>query len=210
MTVKKTVSPRTELKRFLRQYPDTGVIDFLVADINGILRGKQVQAHEFEKCIGEGFVMPGSTVLLDTLGDVTRGVRWSAHDGDPDVAARFVGGSLAPAPWAGKPSAQALFRLIGDDGEGFFADPRQVLERTAATLQKRCPKIVMAVELEFYLLDARSDRPTPRAPLVPGLGRPQPGPQVYTPDDLREVEEFLTDLHEVCAAQGNSRWYNDL
>lgn len=202
MTAKKTVSPRTELKRFLRQYPDTGVIEFLVADINGILRGKQVQAHEFEKCIADGFVMPGSTVLLDTLGDVTEGVRWSSHDGDPDVAARFVGGSLAPTPWSGKPAAQAMFRFVGDDGEGFFADPRHVLERTAARIQKRCPKIVMAVELEFYLLDAHSDRPTPRAPHVPGLGRPQPGPQVYTPDDLREVEGFLTDLHEVCAVQG--------
>lgn len=201
MAARKKIAPSVELKRLLRNNPDTGVIEFLIADINGILRGKQVQAHEFEKCVCDGFVMPGSTVLLDTLGDVIDGVRWSADDGDPDVSARFVPGSLAPIPWAKKSSAQALFRFSGDDGEPFFADPRHVLERTVARLAKRCPKIVMAVELEFYLLDAKADKPTPRASRIPGLGRPQPGPQVYTPDDLWEVENFLVDLHEVCARQ---------
>ena len=201
MVSKRTASPSAELKRFLRKHPGTGTVEFLVADINGILRGKQIQPHEFGKCVTDGFVMPGSTVLLDTLGDVVDGMPWSAYDGDPDIAARFVDGSLAPIPWASKPSGQALFRFYGDNGKAFFADPRHVLERTAARLARRCPKIVMAVELEFYLLDARSDRPTPRASRVPGLGRPQPGPQVYTPEDLWEVEDFLTDLHDVCTAQ---------
>ena len=60
----------------------------------------------------------------------------------------------------------------------------------------------MATELEFYLLDAKSDRPRPRAPRVPGIGRPQPGPQVYNPDDLWEIEPFLDDVYAYCEAQG--------
>jgi glutamine synthetase len=63
-------------------------------------------------------------------------------------------------------------------------------------------KAVMASELEFYLLDARSDEPSPRPARIPGIGRPQPGPQVYHPDDLWEIEHFLDDLYACCAAQG--------
>jgi glutamine synthetase len=63
-------------------------------------------------------------------------------------------------------------------------------------------KIVMASELEFYLLDAKSDQPSPRAARIPGIGRPQPGPQVYHPDDLWEIEHFLDDLYACFAAQG--------
>ncbi len=177
------------------------MIELLIADVNGILRGKRIQRHEFEKTLCDGFVMPGGTVLLDTLGDIVDGVSWSAHDGDPDISARIVPGSLAPTPWTKQAAAQALFRFFDDDGEPFFADPRHVLERTIARIERTCPTIVMAAELEFYLLDARSDRPRPRTARVPGIGRPQPGPQVYTPDDLSEIEDFLEDLHDVCALQ---------
>jgi len=103
--------------------------------------------------------------------------------------------------WARKPTAQALYRLYLRSGEPFFADPRAVLERAMQPLQKMTLKIVMAAELEFYLLDAKTDRPTPRTSLVPGIGRPQPGPQVYHPDDLWDIENFLNDLNDVCAAQ---------
>lgn len=202
MAARKTAQlPGAELKRLLRDYPDTAVIEFLIADVNGILRGKQVQPQDFKKCVSDGFVMPGSTVLLDTLGDVIDDAPWSANDGDPDVAARVVGGSLAPTPWTKKPSAQALFRLLTVNGDPFPADPRQVLERSLQQLKKRCPRIVMAAELEFYLLDAETDKPTAKVSRVPGVGRPQPGPQVYTTDDLADIEEFLNELHDVCIAQ---------
>lgn len=201
MPAVKPVAPATELRRYLKNYPDTGHIEMLIADVNGILRGKQIQPREFEKTLTDGFAMPGGTVLLDSIGDVVDGIPWSADDGDPDIAARFVSGSLAPTPWSKKPGAQGLFRFFDGDGGPFFADPRTVLEKTVARLASRCPTIVMAAELEFYLLDAAADRPTPRTARVPGIGRPQPGPQVYAPEDLAEIEDFLDDLHAVCQAQ---------
>ena len=194
-------SPLAELKRLTRKHGSPHTIEFLIADINGMLRGKQVQAHEFAKTLKDGFAMPGGTVLLDALGGVIDGLPWSTHDGDPDLFARFVPGTLAPTPWTEQPTAQALFRFLDDAGKPFCADPRHVLERTVARLRRSCPTIVMAAELEFYLLRADTDRPTPRAARIPGLGRPQPGPQVYSPDDLSEIESFLNDLHAVCAAQ---------
>ncbi|MDX1480165.1 MAG: glutamine synthetase family protein [Woeseiaceae bacterium] len=194
-------SPLAELRRYLKRHPDTGLIELLIADVHGILRGKQIKRHEFEKTFEDGFAMPGGTLLLDAQGDVVEGIGWSNEDGDPDLPASVVPGRLSPIPWAKKPSAQAMFRFTGFDGEPFVADPRSVLERAVKRFARRCPRIVMAAELEFFLLDARSDRPAPRATRIPGLGRPQPGPQVYTPDELWQIEDFLNDLHAVCEAQ---------
>jgi glutamine synthetase len=201
MTRRKTAPLRTELTRFQRKYPRTDVLELLIADLPGVLRGKRIRRREFAKTFSDGFTLPGGTVLMDTLGDVVDDIPWSSTDGDPDIEARIVPGSLAPVPWASRATGQALFRFFTRDGETFFADPRTVLERAVAPLKKMGLRVVMATELEFYLLDAKTDRPTKKAPRVPGIGRPQPGPQVYNPDDLWEIENFLNELHDTCEAQ---------
>jgi len=201
MARKKPDPLQSELKRFLRSHPETDVMELLIADLPGVLRGKRIRRKEFAKTFSDGFCLPGGTVLIDSIGDVVDGIPWSADDGDPDINARIVPGSLAPVPWAQKPAAQAMYRFFTRDGEPFFADPRRVLERAAEPLQKMGLRIVMATELEFYLLDGKADRPTARVSKVPGIGRPQPGPQVYNPDDLWDIENFLNDLNDACEAQ---------
>jgi glutamine synthetase len=96
---------------------------------------------------------------------------------------------------------QALFRLYEEAGVPMFSDPRAVLERAMQPLEKMGLKMVMATELEFYLLDAKTDKPTVAGPHVPGVGRLQPGAQVYHPDDLWEIEPFLNDVYDYCEAQ---------
>ena len=190
-----------ELRKFLKKHPKTDVMELLIADLPGVLRCKRIRTTEFAKVFKDGFCLPGGTVLIDTIGDVISGIPWSSGDGDPDVNAYVVAGSLAPVPWAQRPSAQALFQFQTRDGKPFFADPRHVLERAAEPVYKMGLKIVMATELEFYLLQEKADQPTQRASKVPGVGRPQPGPQVYSPDDLWDIEGFLNDLNDVCEAQ---------
>ena len=192
---------QTELRRLLRRYPDTASMDLLIPDVLGIFRGKRIRRSSFEKFVDEEFWFCAGTILMSALGDVLPGMIGDV-DGDPDTPCRLVPGSIAPVPWAGQPSAQAMFRMFEKSGEPFFADPRAVLERSVAPLNKMGLGIVMATELEFYLLDAKSDKPTPKRPRVPGTGRPQPGPQVYHPDDLQEIEPFLDGLYECCEAQG--------
>lgn len=201
MTRKKNSPLRTELSRLLRKQPKTTSMDLLVPDILGILRGKRIRRSSFEKTCDESFGFCAGTLLMSALGDVLPGMIGD-NDGDPDTPCRLVPGSLAPVPWAARPTLQALFRMYEESGEPFFADPRAVLERALLPLQKMGLRIVMATELEFYLLDAKADRPTQRPSSVPGLGRPQPGPQVYHPDDLWNIEPFLNDLYDYCEAQG--------
>ena len=191
---------KAELSRLLKKYPDTAFMEVLVPDACGVLKGKRVRAKDFEKTCTEPFFFCGGTVLLDILGEVVEGLPgWD--DGDPDIPCQVVAGSLAPVPWSNRPMAQALFRMYENDGTPFFADPRTVLERAMAPLHRMGLKIVMATELEFYLLDAKADKPTAKAPIIAGLGRPQPGVQVYHPDDLNEVQPFLDDVYDFCDAQ---------
>ena len=189
-----------ELRRLLRKYPDTASMELLVPDINGIFRSKRIRRQSFEKVCDDGFWFCAGTVLMGALGEVLPGmIGWD--DGDPDTPCRIVPGSIAPVPWAAKPTAQALFRMLDTDGEPFFADPRTALEASLQPLRKMGLRAVMATELEFYLLDAKTDEPTPRPARVPGIGRPQIGPQVYHPDDLWEIEHFLDDLYAICEEQ---------
>jgi glutamine synthetase len=201
MAKRKSVALDAELRAFMKAFPDADVMELLIADLAGVLRSKRIRGKEFQKALSDGFCIPGGALLLDTLGNVVSGIAFTAEDGDPDVDARIVPGSLAPIPWATRPSAQALFRLYARSGAPFFADPRHVLERAAAPLRAMKLEIVMAAELEFYLLDARTDRPTARVSKVPGIGRPQVGPQVYHPDDLWDIDNFLHDINDACHMQ---------
>jgi glutamine synthetase len=201
MTKKKINSLRAELARRLRKQPQTATMELLVPDILGILRGKRIRRSSFEKTCDDGFGFCGGTTLMSALGEVLPGMIGDG-DGDPDVPCYLVPGSIAPVPWAKRPTLQALFRMYAGPGEPFFADSRAVLERSVAPLKKMGLRIVMATELEFYLLDANAPQPTQKPSNVPGMDRPQPGPQVYIPDDLWDIEAFLDDLYDACAAQG--------
>ena len=80
-----------ELRAFLKKFPDTEIMELLVADIQGVLRGKRIRRNEFESIFQNGFSLPGGTVMLDTLGDAVDGVPFSAGDGDPYPIAKEHG-----------------------------------------------------------------------------------------------------------------------
>jgi len=190
-----------ELRKLLRDHPDTSAMELLVPDIVGILRSKRIRRQSFEKVCTEGFWFPKSAILMNAIGAFVPGMIGES-DGDADTLCTLVPGSLAPVPWSPRQSSQALFRFLELDGRPFFADSRAVLERALLPLKKMRLSVVLATELEFYLLDANTDRPAPLPTLVPGIGRPQIGPQVYHPDDLLEIGHFLDDLYAYCERQG--------
>lgn len=191
----------TELRSVQKKFGSFESLELLIPDLSGVLRGKRIRPDDFEKVGKDGFFFCGGTTLLTTLGEVVTGIPYGEGDGDPDLPMRLVPGSIAPVPWAKKPTGQALFRALTDDGDAFFADPRSVLEQALAPLQKMGLKPVMATELEFYLLDANAPDVRAAVPLVPGTNRVQPGAQVYNPDDLYEIEEFLDDVYSWCEQQ---------
>ena len=124
-----------ELDEFLRKFPETRFMDIFAPDINGILHGKRIQTEEFPKVFGNGSNFVASTPLLNVLGDIPKNIGYGNDDGDPDLKATAVPGSLAPVPWARLPTAQCLLELSELDGTPFFLDPRNVLRKALRPLQ---------------------------------------------------------------------------
>ncbi len=190
-----------ELKAVQKKHGNFDSLELLIPDLNGILKGKRIRPNDFEKSCDGGFIFCAGATLLTTLGETVSGIPYGEDDGDPDLPATLIPGSIAPVPWARKPMGQAMFRVLAEDGSKFFGDPRTVLENALRPLQKMGLKPVVATELEFYLLDPDPSDVRVAVPKVPGTNRTQPGTQVYHPDDLFEVEEFLDDVYEWCDAQ---------
>jgi len=191
-----------ELKRFLKAHPETEFVDVLLPDLCNIVRGKRVGRKHLEKLYDQGILIPSSTFLLDVNGVGTNAGGRGFSDGDPDVTVQPVAGSLAPVPWAGSGAAQVLGILHELDGEPCPVDPRHVLRRVVSRLADNGLYPVVALELEFYLLDsALADAGEAHPPILPDTGRPAERTQVYSLADLDGVSSFLAEMESVCAAQ---------
>ena len=190
-----------ELQSFLKAYSDTKLLELLQPDMNGILRGKRLSSDEFAKVFGEGVNYCASAVIMDTKGEAFDNVYYGSSDGDPDVIAHAVKGSLAPVPWALRPTAQVLLQLQNTDGSPYFADPRAVLNAAIEPLTDLGLKPIVATELEFYLLEHDGEKFLPKVGKLPGSDLRQDGLQFSTLDDLAMIDPFLADLDRVCQQQ---------
>ena len=81
---RKTDPRRAELRRLLKQHPDTAFMEVLIPDVSGVLKGKRVRAKDFEKTCTEPFFFCGGTVLLDILGEVNEGCLLYTSDAADD------------------------------------------------------------------------------------------------------------------------------
>jgi glutamine synthetase len=192
---------RQELQGYLEKHPDTRFMEPLIADMNGILRGKRVGLADLNKAFKNGVNMCASTTIMDTLGDTFESISYGINDGDPDAKAFAVPGSLSPVPWATLPSAQLLLELVNLDGSPYENDPRNVLRRAMKPLTDMGLTVVMATELEFYLVEHDGERFKPRMPRIPGSDLPQGGTQYAMMEDLYEIDDFLVDLDAFCQLQ---------
>lgn len=192
---------KKELDAYLDAHPETRFMEPLIADMNGILRGKRVGVDDLGKAFKGGVNMCAATTLMDTLGDTFQSIPFGLNDGDPDASAIAVPGSLAPVPWATLPTAQVLLEMQNLDGTPYENDPRNVLRRAMQPLYDLGLNPVLAPELEFYLVAHDGERFQPRMPRIPGSELPQGGMQYNMLDDLYEIDDFLTDLVTFCDAQ---------
>lgn len=187
---------------FRAAHPDVATVDMLVCDMCGILRGKRLAADALGKLFGDGVLMPGSTFALDVTGNDVDATGIGLVSGDPDFVCRPVAETLKPVPWARGPAGQVLASMYTDDGNPYFLDPRHVLAGVLRRFDELGLTPVVAIELEFYLLDReRDDEGRPQPPLGPD-GRRASATQVYAMDDLDDAAEILDDIARACALQG--------
>lgn len=188
----------SELRRFLDNHPDTQYLDAFFFDLCGIPRGKRYPRRDAHKLFQDGMLLPYPAYLLDVTGDCCDPGGQGFSDGDPDGTALAVADSLCPVPWSSVPAAQVMLGMLAPDGSPLATDPRHVLGRVLERFAASGLTPVVAVELEFYLIDPeRGPGGEPLPPISPVNGRREAGHQPYSMDGL---DAFAPVLHAMDAA----------
>lgn len=193
-----------EIADYLRDYPDTQVVEILIADINGIFRGKQVPVDTLAKIANGGVYFPITTSFLTTNG-ANAELTLDEFGSDPDRRCQMVPGTLKPVPWALRPTAQVMVETVdkSDEDKGgaaFFANPRTVMARVLAQLSKLSLTPVVAFEYEFFLFEVNSQPPQP---LAPPNGMPKAkDTNCYNLDVYKDFEPLLAEIEQAALAQG--------
>jgi glutamine synthetase len=188
---------------FLDAHPDIDRFELLLPDLSGIARGKRVRRAGLRAAFAEGIPLPASIFASRASGESVEasGLVWET--GDADRRCHPVPGTLAPMPWAPRPSGQALLRMVNQDGSPFVGEPRDVLQRVVDRYTARGWRPVVALELEFFLIaktGRKSGEPNPAT--ATRTGRPQTKTQVYGFEELEDFDTVLGAVEDACRAQG--------
>ncbi|WP_150304781.1 glutamine synthetase family protein [Pseudomonas saliphila] len=201
--ITETVTSIQEAEAFLAEHPEVHFIDLLIADMNGIVRGKRIDRSALMKAFERGIALPASVFALNIQGTTVEETGLGLEMGDADRICLPIPGTLYMEPWQKRPTAQLLMTMYELDRKTpFFADPRYVLQRIVKRFSELGLKPVSAFELEFYLIDQENITGRPQPPRSPMSGKRPNSVQVYSMDDLDEYAEFLQDVIEAAHEQG--------
>jgi len=192
-----------EARDFLAAHPEVRSIELMLIDANGIPRGKLLHRDELLAIYQNGRPLPSSILALTMQGEDVEatGLVWEVADAD--CWTYPLPGSLTLQPWRSTPTAQLQVSMHPTQGlPAAPADPRHALVRVIDRLKADGFHPVMAVELEFYLLDKHRDVNGRPQPAVQMNGVRPEAPQVYGVYELEQVQPFLDDLYAACEAQG--------
>ncbi len=189
-------------KKLLDLPADLTSLEVLLPDSCGILRGKKLPAKSAAKALLGEITFPGSIYCMDITGETiaSAGLVWD--DGDADYPCLPVNGTLVPIPWAKDASYQLLLEMHGNNGQAFFASPRQILRQQLEKFKHLKLRPVAAIELEFYFTSRQwGGNVPPCAPNRPGrastLGQTHP----YDLTVLQDFSEIIDDIMAACKAQ---------
>ena len=152
-----SVPPRAvqlnEANAFLKEHPEVLYVDLLIADMNGVVRGKRIERTSLHKVYEKGINLPASLFALDINGSTVESTGLGLDIGDADRICYPIPDTLCNEPWQKRPTAQLLMTMHELEGDPFFADPREVLRQVVTKFDELGLTICAAFELEFYLID---------------------------------------------------------
>lgn len=179
----------------------TGVenIRAAVCDLNGVWRGKLMPASQAEKILVNGFRMPLSATSVDIWGVDLEDSPLVFETGDADGICTPTGRGVMPINWLSTPSLLMPLWMETEEGDPSPVCPRRILAHITNQLSALGYTAVVAVELEFYLLDPTSHRPL--APVSPISNR-LVTESVLSVDDIDHFDGFFADVYTACATHG--------
>lgn len=185
-----------EAEAFLADHPEIEAIDIVLHDSNGIGRGKIIRRHELVSLYKSGRHMPISILGLDICGEDVHetGLIWDQGDGD--LRAWPVPGTLKALHNTRPARAEVFLSLYELDGRPMTSDPRHTLARQVEEFARRGLRPAGAFELEFFLLanDRGADgKVRPARDVLDG--RPSHKTEVYSVDHLHGMLPLFSDIY---------------
>ncbi|WP_088561708.1 glutamine synthetase family protein [Arboricoccus pini] len=189
----------SDFKEWLRAHSVTEV-ECIVADINGIARGKILPGDKFLRSIDEDSLrLPESIFIQTVTGDYPDEDVIDPIDRDIRLRPDFK--SIRLVPWYEEPTAQVLADCVYHDGSPVDISARYVLQRVLKLYADKGWKPVVAPEVEFFLTKINED---PDYPLVPPIGRSkrqETGRQSFGIEAVNEFDPIFEDVYDWCDKQ---------
>ncbi len=196
MTPSPSGSTPAEAEAFLAAHPEIEAIDLVLHDANGIGRGKIIRRHELAGFYASGRHLPISILGLDICGEDVHetGLIWDQGDGD--LRAWPVPGTLKPLHGTAPPRAEVFMCMYGLDGLPMTSDPRHALARQVKAMAAEGLHPAGAFELEFFLL-ANDRGPDGRVQPARDVldGRATSKTEVYSVDHLHGMLPLFSDIY---------------
>ena len=187
-----------EVDWFLRAHPEVKMIEALLPDSNGVLRGKWLPRNKLAKVYRGDLKFPKTALSLDIWGRDVEELVFAS--GDEDGVCLPVEGSLLPTPWSpGGRHGQLMLTMFRPDGTPYLGDPRQVLKRVLRRYHAKGWRPVVAAELEFSLV--RWDGRHPQHSETKAYRGETIGGNLYGLDVLQQNQRMLEKIHRACQIQ---------
>jgi len=186
------------MKDWLRKHPEVHTIRVAAADLNGQARGKRVPARFADKVVKDGTRFPFSVLNLDIWGEDIDDSPLVFEQGDADGVLRPTERGFMPMPWLEAPTALLPIWMFRENGQPYEGDPRHALRAVLERFKARGLTPVVAVELEFFLIDDSGKNL--QVPLSPRSGKRRKAAETLSIRALDAFDTFFTDLYDACEA----------
>ena len=196
-------STPAEAEAFLAAHPEIEAFDIILHDANGIGRGKIIRRHELLSFYNGGRHLPISILGLDICGEDVHetGLIWDQGDGD--LRAWPIPGTLKPLHNTQPPRGEVFMSMYTLDGARMTSDPRHALQRQVDLLAAEGLHPAGAFELEFFLLDPARDQNGKMQPARDVLDRRSSRKtEVYSVDHLHGMLPLFSDIYAGAAKAG--------
>lgn len=203
LTTSPSGSTVAEAEAFLAAHPEIEAFDIVLHDSNGIGRGKIIRRHELLSLYKSGRHLPISILGLDICGEDVHetGLIWDQGDGD--LRAWPIPGTLVPLHGTVPPRGEVFMSMYDLDGAKMTSDPRHALQRQVDALAAEGLYPAGAFELEFFLLSNQRGADGKVQPAADVLdGRASHKTEVYSVDHLHGMLPLFNDIYAGAAKAG--------
>ncbi len=188
----------SHIRNWLRKNPQVRTIRVAASDLNGQARGKRVPARFADKVLDGGTRFPLSVLNLDIWGEDIDDSPLVFEAGDADGLLWPTDRGFVPMPWLEAPSALLPLWMFRETGEPYEGDPRHALNTVVKRYKAHGLTPVVAMELEFFLIDDSTRNL--QVPASPRSGKRRKAGEILSIRLIDQFDRFFTDLYDACEA----------